>query len=100
MKNNIGDVGDALKEIDDFILQNRMKLYINLKQRLPVVKNDEMRDYIDALQAVEDRMLDQINSMRKARNTAAMYNKRDRIDDIRKEREKQLSLRNVMDELF
>jgi hypothetical protein len=45
-------------------------------------------------------MLDQINSMRKARNTAAMYNKRDRIDDIRKEREKQLSLRNVMDELF
>lgn len=97
MKDN---VTQALQTIDDYILRNRMQLYINLKGRLPIVKNEEMSDYIDALQSVEEKMLDQINGMRKAKNTAAMYDKKERIDDYRREREKQLSLRRVMDELF
>ena len=77
-----------------------MGLYLYLRKKLPIIKTDEVRDYIDALSSVEEQMLKQVDAMRRAKHTADMYSPKGASRDMKIEKERQMSLRRIMDNIF
>ena len=98
MKDN--EVISALKVLDDFILKQRMGLYLFLRKKLPSIADSDMRDYLDSLTDVEERMMNQVNNIRRAKNQADMYEPTEIAKSLKKEKLRKMSLRKIMDEIF
>ncbi len=98
--NTNDEITSALNVLDDFILKQRMGLYIYLRKKLPIIKTDEVRDYIDALTSVEEALLKQVDGMRRAKHTADMYSPKGAAKDMKREKERQMRLRRIMDNIF
>jgi hypothetical protein len=95
---------DALDTIDNDILKNRVREYYQLKKRLENEMNkpdiSELPDLIDKIRELEELILKQTGSISLAKHRKDMFSAKGMVADIKKERDKQLSLRKVMDELF
>ena len=95
---------DALDTIDNDILKNRVREYYQLKKRLENEMNkpdiSELPDLIDKIRELEELILKQTGDISLAKHRKDMFSAKGMVADIKKERDKQLSLRKVMDELF
>jgi hypothetical protein len=98
MKSN--EVITALKVLDDFILKQRMGLYLFLRKKLPNIADADMRDYLDSLTDVEERMMNQVNNIRRTKNTADMYEPIEIAKSLKREKLRKMSLRKIMDDIF
>ncbi len=95
--NTKSNVVAALNVLDDFILKQRMGLYLYLRNKLKEIQPSDMRDYIDSLDGVEERMMNQVNNIRRSKATADMYNPKVAGEMMKKERHRQMSLRKILD---
>jgi hypothetical protein len=97
--NTKDNVSQALEVLDDYILKQRMGLYIYLRKQLTTIPVDQMRDYIESLISVEELLINQTNSIKRAKNTNSLFDPEKAGLQYKKDLERQMSLRKIMDDI-
>lgn len=92
---------EILNILSDKLLSNKWKDYELLRDRLKNATDaGDVSSLADAVRSVEEDIRNILGDKSRAENIKRMYSKKGREADVKEERDKQMSLRRVMDTLF
>lgn len=101
MKKELINMDTILSILGDKILSNKWKDYELLRDRLRNSTDaGDISSLADAIKNAEEDIQNILADKSRIANMRSMYSKKGREEDVRIEREKQLSLRRVMDDLY